>query len=198
MLNSFNELGITEISNRAVLTLESHELPDNEVAVWLADKCGISPDGIYLLTAPTASQVGSIQVASRIVETGLHKMVELGFDIHTIVSGIGVCPIAPIADEDLKAIGRTNDAVLFGGRVWYTVKANSADVEAVIGKLPSSSSSDYGTPFYELFQRYDCDFYKIDPMLFSPAEISINDLSSGHTFHAGEVNAALLKKGLFS
>jgi len=192
------ELGIKEQADRAVLALESHKLPGDEVASWTAAKCGISPERVILLVAPTASLVGSVQVAARVVETGLHKMVEVGFDISDILSGFGVCPIAPIAQDDLQAIGRTNDAVLYGGRAWYTAKTDPDKIEKVIEKLPSSASKDYGASFYELFQRYGCDFYKIDPLLFSPAEIYINELTSGRMFHAGRVNPAMLQKGLLS
>jgi methenyltetrahydromethanopterin cyclohydrolase len=188
------ELGLTESSDVAVLAMESNILPNTEVACWIAEKCSVAPERLTLLVAPTASLVGSVQVAARVVETGLHKMVEIGFDISTISSGFGVCPIAPIAEDNLRAIGRTNDAVLYGGQAWYTAKGGGDTIEKLINKLPASSSKDYGTPFYDLFRRYDCDFYKIDPLLFSPAEIYINDLTSGHTFHAGHVNPDILKK----
>ena len=138
----------------AVLALEGRELPPEEVAEEVAGKCNVSPDHLYLLIAPTASLVGSVQVAARVVETGLHKMLEVGFDIGTVLSGLGTCPLAPIAEDDLHAIGRTNDAVLYGGRAWYTVQADDAQIEEVIERLPSLASRDYGTPFYDLFQRY--------------------------------------------
>lgn len=192
------ELGIREKADMAVLALESHKLPGNEVACWAAEKCSVSPERVTLLVAPTASLVGSVQVAARVVETGLHKMVELGFHIGDILSGFGVCPVAPIAQDDLRAIGRTNDAVLYGGQAWYTAKTDPDKIEEIIEKLPSSASMDYGTPFYELFRRNDFDFYKIDPLLFSPAEVYINELTSGRTFHAGRVNSKILQKSLLS
>jgi methenyltetrahydromethanopterin cyclohydrolase len=192
------KLKIKEESDCAVLLLENSKLPDDEVVMWIAGKCNVSPEKLILLTAPTASIAGSIQIAARVVETGMHKMMETGFDITCITSGLGVCPVAPIAENDLKAIGRTNDAVLFGGKAWYTANCGAEPIEKVIDKLPSSASADYGTPFYDLFKRYNFDFYKIDPMLFSPAEISINDTKTGKTFRAGNVNPALLKQGLFS
>ena len=34
------------------------------------------------------------------------------------------------------------------------------------------ASPDYGRPFSEIFAGYNNDFYRIDPMLFSPAVIS--------------------------
>jgi methenyltetrahydromethanopterin cyclohydrolase len=192
------KLGIPENADMAVLALESHKLPGNEVASWTAEKCGVSPERVTLLVAPTASLAGSVQVAARVVETGLHKMFEVGFDISSILSGFGVCPIAPIARDDLHAIGRTNDAVLYGGQAWYTAKTGPDKIEEIFEKLPSSASRDYGTPFYELFRRNDFDFYKIDPLLFSPAEVYINELTSGRTFHAGRVNSKILQKSLLS
>ncbi len=192
------KLGIVEEADVAVLTLESHKMPSDEVAIWVADKCKVSPDRVVILVAPTASLVGSIQIASRVVETGLHKMFEVGFDIKTIVAASGVCPIAPVASDDMKAIGRTNDTVLYGGRAWYTAKTDPEAVEKVIEKLPSMASSDYGTPFLEIFKRYEFDFYKIDPLLFSPAEVYINELTSGRTFHAGGVNSEIFRKTFFT
>jgi methenyltetrahydromethanopterin cyclohydrolase len=192
----FEQLEYRDEADVAVLTLECREIPPDEVAERIAEKCHVSPDNLYLLAAPTASLVGSVQVAARIVETGLHKMLEVSFDIGTVISGFGTCPLAPIAKDDLRAIGRTNDAVLYGGRAWYTVRTDDAQIEEVLEQLPSSASRDYGTPFYDLFQRYEGDFYKIDPLLFSPAEIAINNSSSGRTFHTGQVNNNLIQRTL--
>jgi methenyltetrahydromethanopterin cyclohydrolase len=190
----FRKLDYRDRSEVAVLALESHSLPSEEVAGWIAGKCRISPDRLYLLVAPTASLVGSVQVAARVVETGLHKMLEVGFDIGSVISGFGICPVAPVARDDLRAIGRTNDAVLYGGKAWYTMSGDDGRIESLVKELPSSASKDYGTPFYELFQRYGGDFYKIDPLLFSPAEVSINNVATGCSFHAGSVNLDLIER----
>lgn len=192
------ELGIPEKADMAVLALESHKLPGDAVGVWTAEKCRVRPENIAILVAPTASLTGSVQIAARAVETGLHKMHEVGFDIRSILSGFGVCPIAPIAPDNLKAIGRTNDAVLYGAQAWYTAKIDPGKIEQIYKTLPSSASKDYGIPFYELFRLNDFDFYKIDPLLFSPAEVYISELTNGRTFHAGQVNANILEKSLLS
>jgi methenyltetrahydromethanopterin cyclohydrolase len=192
----FERLPYRDQADVAVLALEGCELPAEGAAEKVAKKCGVSPDHLYLLIAPTASLVGSVQVAARVVETGLHKMLQVGFDITTLLSGFGTCPVAPIAEDNLRAIGRTNDSVLYGGRAWYAVRADDAQIEEIIERLPSSASRDYGTPFYDLFHRYDGDFYKIDPLLFSPAEVSVNNVASGCTFHAGGVNVEMIRKAL--
>lgn len=194
----FDTVTYRDTADRAVLALESRRLPDTAATAWIADKCGVSPDRLSLLVAPTASLVGSVQIAARIVETGLHKLHEVGFDLTTVRSGFGSCPLAPVAGDDLAAIGRTNDAVLYGGRAWYTVQTDDEQIRRVIDTLPSSASRDHGVPFGELFERYDRDFYKIDPLLFSPAEVSITNSSSGATFRAGHVDRSILEKALFT
>jgi len=192
----FEHLAYRDRADVAILALEGRELPPVQAADKVAAKCGLPPEHLYLLMAPTASLVGSVQVAARVVETGLHKMHEVGYDIETVLAGFGTCPLASIAKKDLQAIGRTNDAVLYGGRAWYTVRAEDEQIEALIGRLPSSASRDYGTLFYDLFKRYDGDFYKIDPLLFSPAEVCLNNVASGHTFCAGAVDPGLLRESL--
>jgi len=190
----FEHLSYRDQSEVAVLLLEGRKLPDEEVAEYVAGKCGVDVANLMLAIAPTASLVGSVQVAARVVETGLHKMTELGFNVEQIVAGFGTCPLAPVASDDLKAIGLTNDGVLYGGQAYYAVQTTDEVLEAIIEQIPSSASKDYGRPFYEIFQAYGGDFYKIDPLLFSPAEVIINNLSSGKTYRAGEPNPEVLRR----
>lgn len=192
----FSKLGYRDDADVAVLLLEGRKLPDEDVAGYVAEQCGVEESHLTLMIAPTASVVGSVQVAARVVETGLHKLVELGFDIRQVVAGCGVCPLAPVADDDLRAVGRTNDAVLYGGQAHYIVRANDEELVALVEKVPSSASRDYGTPFYDLLQLYGGDFYHIDPMLFSPAQVCFNNLRSGRTYCAGRVNPTLLRTSL--
>jgi methenyltetrahydromethanopterin cyclohydrolase len=117
----------------------------------------------------------------------------LGFDVRKVVSAIGIAPLPPVAKSDMRAIGRTNDCVLYGAQARYTARADDDELASLIERLPSSSSADYGTPFYDIFKRYDNDFYKIDPLLFSPAAVWLTSVTSGHTFHAGRVNADVLR-----
>jgi len=193
----FKKLDYKDEAEVAVLLLEGRKLPKEEVAEYIAGKCGISVDRLYLVMAPTASIVGSVQISARIVETGLHKLIELGFDVRQVEAGYGVCPVATVAEDDLKAIGRTNDVVLYGGQSYYAVRASDDELAEIVPQVPSSASRDYGTLFYELFQRYGGDFYKIDPMLFSPAQVMLNNLDSGRTFSAGKINTKLLHQSMF-
>src|SRR6184192_851797 len=192
----FAKLRYAERAQRGVLVLETRATPTDEVAAWVGQKAGLAPSQLTLVVAPTASLAGGVQIAARILETGLHKMDTLGFDLNKVVSGFGTAPLPPVATNDLRAIGRTNDCILYGGQARYTVNADDAELSALVPKIPAAASKDYGTPFYEIFKRYDGDFYKIDPLLFSPAEVWLTSVGSGKTYHAGHVNPDVLRASL--
>jgi methenyltetrahydromethanopterin cyclohydrolase len=193
----FEKLGYEEQASCGVLVLEGRELPNDAVAAYVARKANLSPAQLTFVVAPTASLAGGTQISARILETGLHKMETLGFDVRQVMSGIGSAPIATVAKNDLRGIGRTNDCILYGGQAHYTVRADDIELAALAAKLPASASKDYGTPFYEIFERYDKDFYKIDPLLFSPAEVWLTSSISGRTHHAGRINVDVLRKSLY-
>jgi methenyltetrahydromethanopterin cyclohydrolase len=192
----FEKLGYQETATRGVLVLEGRTLPTDAVAAWVAEKAGLDPARLTFVIAPTASLAGGVQIAARILETGLHKMETLGFDVRRVVSGIGTAPVPPVAKNDLRAIGRTNDCILYGGQARFTVRAGDEELAELAPKVPSTSSRDYGTPFYDIFQRYEGDFYKIDPLLFSPAEVWLTSTETGRTFHAGHLNPETLEASL--
>ena len=123
----------------------------------------------------------------------MHKMHELGFDLRQVVSGCGSAPMPPIASKDLQAMGWTNDAILYGGRVTLWCRAEDDELAELIARIPSRSSADYGRPFIDIFEDYKRDFYKIDPLLFSPAEVTVHNLNSGRIFVSGEVREDILR-----
>jgi methenyltetrahydromethanopterin cyclohydrolase len=180
-----------------VLVLEGRTLPTDAVAAWVASRAGIASEALTVAIAPTASLAGGVQIVARVLETGLHKMETLGFDVRRVVSAMGTAPLPTPARSDMRGIGRTNDCILYGGRAHYVVRADDAELEGLATRLPASASADYGTPFYDIFKRYDNDFYKIDPMLFSPAEVRLTSATSGRTFHAGRLNPDVLRRSLF-
>ncbi|TFG96773.1 methenyltetrahydromethanopterin cyclohydrolase [Candidatus Thorarchaeota archaeon] len=193
----YKELGYTEESDVAVVVLETREFPPEEVTKYIADKCGVPTSGLYIVVAPTACLVGSVQISARIVEVGVHKLHELKFNPWKIKKGEGVAPIAPIAKNDSRAMGVTNDCILFTGSTSYEVETSKGDNLADVTKnVPSSTSEQYGTPFYDLFKSVGFDFYKVDPLLFSPAQITIKDIKSGKEHKAGKLDPDLLKQSL--
>lgn len=194
----FDKLQYEEQADEGVLVLEARALPDDKVAAWVAEKARLQPLQLTFVVAPTASLAGGVQISARIIETGLHKMETLGFDVRRVVSAMGTAPLPPVAKNDLRAIGRTNDCILYGGQARYTVHAPDAELEKLAEQVPASASRDYGTPFYEIFQRYGGDFYKIDPLLFSPAEVWLTSTETGRTFHAGRLNPEVLEASLYT
>ena len=169
----------------AILCLETSQTPPPDVVEKVASRCGVPPEGVTFLIAPTASICGSVQISARVVETALHKLHELGVDPERVRYGWGCCPIAPVAKDDPTAIGRTNDAVLYGGTVHLWLDGADDEVAELASKLPSSASDAFGTPFGELLEAADWKFYDIDPLLFSPAEVTLTSSESGRAHHAG-------------
>ena len=158
-----------------------------------AETCQVNPNHVTICIARTASFPGSIQVVARSVETTLHKLHELKFDLNTIRGGMGSAPLPPIAADDLTALGWTNDAILYGGIVNLWVETADAAIEDVLDRLPSASSPDFGEPFLDVFNRYEKDFYKIDKLLFSPAMVTINNVTSGKTFCVGSIRHDIMR-----
>ena len=192
----YKHLDYADDAKVGVILLETRETPPDNVAQYIADKCNIATSDLYCILAPTACLVGSIQVSARVVEVGMHKLHEIGFDLDRVRSGYGVAPVAPVAKKDARAMGVTNDCILYGGRTFYFIRDDEKDLDDVVKKVPSSSSKQYGQPFYDLFKSVGNDFYKVDPLLFSPAEITFNHIESGKVFHAGELNADVLKQSI--
>ena len=178
----------------AVGVLETRSHPTQEVVTYLAERLPNCVEKMTLLVAPASSMAGTIQVVARSLETALHKLHELKFDLSQVVSGYGVAPLPPVAAEEVKAIGWTNDAILYGGHVILWVRADDEMLASVGPKVPSSASSDHGAPFAELFTRYQGDFYKIDPLLFSPAVVEFRNLKTGRTHRFGRVELEVLRK----
>lgn len=189
----FQHIPGKEESACAVGVLESRKHPTEEVITYIVGRLPTTVERLTLLVAPTSSLAGTLQVVARSVETALHKLHELKFDLSQVLSGYGVAPLPPVSPNELEAIGRTNDAILYGGRVTLWVRADDEILATVGPKVPSAASKDYGAPFAELFARYG-DFYKIDPHLFSPAEVTFHNLKTGRTHTFGHVEPVLLKK----
>ena len=182
--------------NAGVIVLESREEPTDEVTEYISRKCGIAPSDLTCIVVPTASRAGSVQISARIVEVGVHKMYKLGFDLLSLRGGYGIAPVAPVAKNDSKAMGVTNDCILYGGRTFYFLRYELENLDEKIKMIPSNSSPQYGEPFYNIFKSVDWDFYQVDGHLFSPAEVTLSHLESKRIYKAGALNPEVLKKSL--
>ena len=194
----FEELAWREQADRAVLCLETGQEPPAEIVDKVAQRCGVDAAAVTFLIAPTASICGSVQISARVVETALHKLHELELDPGRVRQGWGCCPVAPVAKNDPAAIGRTNDAVLYGGTVHLWIEGDDDEVAGLAGRLPSAASEAFGTPFGELLEAADWNFYDIDPMLFSPAAVTLTSTESGRAHHGGALAADVLERSFAS
>jgi methenyltetrahydromethanopterin cyclohydrolase len=190
----FEHIPGKESAPLAVGVLETRKLPTEEVVAYLAERLALPTDRLTLLCAPASSLAGSVQVVARSLETALHKLHELKFDLGQVVSGYGVAPLPPVAADEMTAIGRTNDAILYGGQVTVWVRADDGQLAELGPKVPSSASKDHGEPFADIFERYNRDFYKIDPHLFSPAVIELCNLKTGRRHVFGRLEPGVLAR----
>ena len=190
----YEELAYQDKAEKVCLVMEVDKNPPSELLAKMADQCGVKSQNLTVILTPAKSLAGVVQVVARVLETALHKSHELKFPLERIVDGAGSAPLCPPIPDFVQAMGRTNDSILFAGRVQLFVTGPDEDARALANDLPSNTSNDYGKPFAKVFADAEYDFYKIDQMLFSPAQVSVTAMESGNTFFGGEVNLDLLKE----
>ena len=188
----YTELGYKDSADSTALVIENDKIPPIEIVDKIAASCGLAAEKLTIIVTPTSSIAGSVQVVGRVLEVAMHKAHELHFPLENIVDGSGSAPICPPHPDFVKAMGRTNDAILFAGLVHLFVKGSDEDAEKLAKELPSSTSKDYGKPFAEIFKACNYDFFKIDGMLFSPASVIVTAVDSGKSFRAGKLDNTLL------
>lgn len=193
----YEKIGYKDEADVAVLVLETSKEPPEEVISYISNQCNITPDRLSLILTPTSTVTGSTQISGRIVETGIHRLTELGFDPKQIVHGCGIAPIPPVHPKFAEAMGRTNDAILYAGTAWYAAcDDNEEGLKEMMKNAPSAASKSYGRPFLEIFKEAKYDFYKIDPSLFAPAVLIVNNINTGNTFKAGKINIEIFKQSI--
>jgi methenyltetrahydromethanopterin cyclohydrolase len=188
----YKELEYRDSNDATVLVIENDALPPVQIVDKVAAACGVPAGRLTIIVTPTSSLAGGVQVVGRVLEVAMHKAHALHFPLENIVDGHGSAPICPPHPNFVKAMGRTNDAILFAGQVHLFVKGSDEAAENLAKQLPSSTSKDYGKPFAEVFKAYEYDFFKIDAMLFSPASVIVTAVESGKSFRAGALDNALL------
>ncbi len=188
----FKELDYKDQSDSACLVLESDKVPPPGVIAKVARDTGVAAENLTFILTPTRSLAGTAQIVARVLEVAMHKIHTLHFPLEHVVDGMGSAPLPPPSPDFLTGMGRTNDAILFGGHAHIFVKGTDSAAAKLAKELPSSASRDYGRPFAEVFKSVNMDFYKIDPMLFSPAAVTITALESGKSFTGGKLDAVLL------
>ncbi len=193
----YKKINYRDEADLAILVLETSKRPPDEVIQQISRQCKVTPQNLSLILVPTASVAGSTQVSGRIAETGLHKLTKLGLDPQVVKYAWGCAPIVPVHPRFDEAMGRTNDTILYAGTAHYTVNyEDDKELERLVRKTPSSASKGYGRPFLEVFKEAGYDFYKIDPGLFAPAVIVVDNMRTGKIHRAGGLNVEVLKRSL--
>jgi methenyltetrahydromethanopterin cyclohydrolase len=188
----FKELAYVDSATGTCIVLETDKVPPLQVIEKIVRDTKIPAKHLVVILTPTSSIAGVVQIVGRVLEVALHKAHTLHFPLENIVSGSGLAVLPPVAKDFMTAMGRTNDAILFGGDVHLQVRGDDAAAAKLAADLPSSASKDYGKTFAEVFKFYEMDFYKIDPMLFSPAKVTVTNVDTGNVFEGGYLNTDLI------
>ena len=188
----FKELNYQDATTSTSIVLETDKIPPAKVIEKIVRDTNVAAEQLTIILTPTTSIAGTVQIVGRVLEVALHKAHTLHFSLNNIVSGSGLAVLPPVAKDFMTAMGRTNDAILFGGSVHLQVKGDDASAAELALNLPSSASKDYGKPFAQVFKSYNMDFYQIDPMLFSPAKVTIINVETGNVFEGGQLNPELI------
>ncbi|MBL8881736.1 MAG: methenyltetrahydromethanopterin cyclohydrolase [Hyphomicrobium sp.] len=190
----YKHLGYADKSDTAIIVIEGDKPPPAAVVKNIADACKVKPQNLTILFATTWSLAGTVQIAARVLEVSIHKAHELHFDLNNLLDGVGTTPIAPPAPDFVKAMGRTNDAIIYGGSIHLFVKGSDDEARRLAEGLPSSTCSIYGKPFAEIFAEVNHDFYKVDPMLFSPAKVTVSNVDTGKSFQVGDLDPLIIDR----
>jgi methenyltetrahydromethanopterin cyclohydrolase len=193
----YEKIGYEDKADVAVLVLETSKSPPETVIKYIYEQCKVASENLAIVLVSPTSISGSVQVSGRIVETGMHKLLKLGFDPKLVTHAWGHAPIAPVHPKFAQAMGRTNDAILYAGVACYTVYYdNDEKLKELVEKAPSATSQSYGQPFFEIFKSVGYDFCKIDPNLFAPAVLIVNNAKTGKVFKAGKINAEVFRRSI--
>lgn len=192
----YQSLPYRDTASAAVLILETADPPPPVLVAKVAQATGIPADKLTFLFARTQSLAGTVQIVARVLEVALHKANDLKFPLENVVDGIGAAPVPAPHPDFLAAMGRTNDAIIYGGIVQLFVRGTAKDARSLAEKLPSKASRDHGRPFAEIFKAFKGDFYAIDPLLFSPAEVIVTAVDTGDTFRTGGRDLNMLERSL--
>ena len=190
----FDHVPGRERPEAAVGVLETRKPPTPEATAYLAEKLQLPPDRLTLLIAPTAS-IARDRAGSR-ARAGNRAAQAARAEIRPGSGGFRRRPrAASAASGDRRRGHRPHQRRRPLRRPRRALGAHRRRPACRHRpRVPSSASRDHGAPFAEIFERYNRDFYKIDPLLFSPAEVVFHNLRTGRSHAFGRLEAAVLRR----
>ena len=195
----YEKIEYRDESDVAILILETNKMPGDEVAKYVAEKCGVKAEDVYLVLTTTNSTAGSVQVSGRIAEVGMYRLDYLGFDPKKVIFGTGSAPVMPIHPDERVTLAREEDALIYGGATAYMVDFDDdSKLKEFVEKAPASTSAYYGKISYETLKEVDFDWSKLDPAFFAPGSICVFNRKTGSSFASGKTDYDMLKKSLMT
>jgi methenyltetrahydromethanopterin cyclohydrolase len=179
------------------LILQTDEYPKDKYAEYVAKKGGISPRNLCLILMPTQCIARSVDVAARVIETSMWRLVQvLGYDFRKVKFMTGLAPFAPIYPDIWQRPGITPDDMdHFCGHVSFgVVPAKGDDLDALVKNMVVESTAANGKPFFEILKEHDLSFHNIPREIYAVAKATIYDLSTGNMHRAGKMNVPLIKR----
>ena len=188
-------LNYKDESDIAIFCMEANQIPSEEVITYFAEKCAVKKENLILLVIKTNCLVEYIQMASRAIEIGVFKLVELlNFPFDQILHAVGLGIVSPITNDIDNSNDRVNNALIYGTKLFLVVQSTPRDnLDKLIKEIPSKSSSWYGQKFLNLFSRVNRDFSKFDLKLLAPSEIVVNDIRTGKIYQEGKIDLQFIK-----
>jgi len=162
------KVGYSETSNRGALILETPVIPDRGTCRKILQEAKVKD--LIIAVFGENSITGLINILSRIVEVGIFRLFNLGYDVNRISYAEGTVPMLGLSDN---VMFEANDAIIYRGSV--KLEVNGWD-PGLTEKAISKHSGVYGKSFREIFQEGDGNFYRIPADIFAPARLKVTDL----------------------
>ncbi len=173
------KIGYSEDPDKGALVLETPIIPDRETCEKILKESNV--DDLIIAVFRENSPVGLINVLSRVVEVGIFRLLNLGYDVNMISHAEGTAPLIKLSDDIMF---EANDAIIYDGFVELKVKDWDPKITE---KATSGYSKAYGKPFKEIFNKAGKNFYNIPADIFAPAGLKVTDLKTNRVYSSGKV-----------
>lgn len=173
----YNKVGYNEASSKAAVIIECNNIPTKEILEKIRDACGVRE--LACACFKPDSEVGIINVLSRVVEMAFFRLDYLGYDTRKILKAEGTVPFNGIKTQE-----EGNDAIIYGGSVSLETRGWDGSLTK---KCVSRASRLYGRRFADVLAKAGGDFMEVDFDYYAPAELKVRDLASGGSYSTGGV-----------
>ena len=183
-------------ARKAIGHLQITTMPDEELAEIIADAIGFSPKDLYLIASPTSTLVGSVQIVARNLEQTFATLGDRNaFPINSVVQAIGWSPIISIEDDEIIAMGRVNDGLIYGQESTLYLDCEDAEILNGLEDIPMCKNETvFGIPFEEMFRESGCDWAKVPRDWDAPCKINFINMRTNHFFSTGMLHYGVLER----